>query len=104
MNAAEKKKWRASNPQLNVTRVNVTHLFSQVQKYQLESGSEQEIQLLVTGDNISLTQEIGTVTPQMQMPGALDTQAGPPRTESMYVITLSKEAAEHLHVAHGPAQ
>ncbi|XP_051942377.1 zinc finger and BTB domain-containing protein 24 [Hippocampus zosterae] len=79
-------------------------LQAQVQKYQLESGSEQEIQLLVTGDNISLTQEIGTVAPQIQMLGALDTQAVPPRTESMYVITLSKEAAEHLHAAHGPAQ
>ncbi|XP_077416262.1 zinc finger and BTB domain-containing protein 24 isoform X2 [Vanacampus margaritifer] len=68
---------------------------TEVQKYQLATSSEQEIQLLVTGNNVSLAQDISTV--------ALEASA-PTRAESMYVITLSKEAAEHLHVAHRPDQ
>ncbi|XP_037097161.1 zinc finger and BTB domain-containing protein 24 [Syngnathus acus] len=78
-------------------------LQAEVQNYQLSVGSEQEIQLLVTGDNISLGQEISTAAPQIQMLGTLDPPAAS-WAESMYVITLSKEAADHLHVAPRPAQ
>ncbi|XP_061651216.1 zinc finger and BTB domain-containing protein 24 isoform X2 [Phyllopteryx taeniolatus] len=79
----------------------------EVQKYELAAGSAQEIQLLVTEDNISLVagqaEEIGMVMPQIQTFSTPEAQAAP-RAEPMHVITLSKEAAEHLHVANRPGQ
>ncbi|XP_061700472.1 zinc finger and BTB domain-containing protein 24 [Syngnathoides biaculeatus] len=80
----------------------------QVQKYQLAAGPEQEIQLLVTGDNISLAagqaQEIGLVMPQIATFGTPEEAQAAPRAEPAHVIALSKEAAENLHAANGPGQ
>ncbi|XP_070699080.1 zinc finger and BTB domain-containing protein 24 [Pempheris klunzingeri] len=114
----------------------------QLQQYQLSSTSEQEIQLVVTGDvdNINFVpgqdQEISIITTEgetaecghsrltllTQSTGsmqnvALVTQGGvvdqsismlggqmTHQPEQMHVITLSKEAMEHLHAHHGPPQ
>ncbi|TKS86984.1 Zinc finger and BTB domain-containing protein 24 [Collichthys lucidus] len=117
----------------------------QLQQYQLPSSSEQEIQLVVTGDNINFVpaqdQEISIITTEggatesahsrlallTQSSGnmqnvALVTQAGvvdqspqiqtismlesqmTHQPEQMHVITLSKEAMEHLQAHHGPPQ
>lgn len=117
----------------------------QLHKYQLPPSSEQEIQLVVTGDNINfvpgqdqeisiittagesaesthsritlLTQPSGHVqnvalltqggvldqTQQIQTISMLDGQMTQ-RPEQMHVITLSKEAMEHLQAHHGPPQ
>uniref|UniRef100_A0A8P4GL93 Zinc finger and BTB domain containing 24 n=1 Tax=Dicentrarchus labrax TaxID=13489 RepID=A0A8P4GL93_DICLA len=116
----------------------------QLQDYQLPSSSEQEIQLVVTGDvnfvpaqdqEISiittegettesahsrltlLTQSSGNVqnvalvtqgavvdpSPQIQTVGTLEGQMTR-QPEQMHVITLSKEAMEHLQAHHGPPQ
>lgn len=112
----------------------------QLQQYQLPSTSEQEIQLVVTGDvdNINFVpgqdQEISIITTEgetaesahsrltllTQSSGnvqnvALVTQGGGAdqnpqisilegQSEQMHVITLSKEAMEHLQAHHGPPQ
>uniref|UniRef100_A0A8C3AKK3 Zinc finger and BTB domain containing 24 n=1 Tax=Cyclopterus lumpus TaxID=8103 RepID=A0A8C3AKK3_CYCLU len=110
----------------------------QLQQYQLPSGSEQEIQLVVTGDvdNINFVpgqnQEIIIATegdaadsahprltllaqsahqnvalvaqdqsPQIQTLSMLDGHMTH-QPEQMHVITLSKEAMEHLQAHHGP--
>ncbi|KAG8013164.1 Zinc finger and BTB domain-containing protein 24 [Nibea albiflora] len=119
----------------------------QLQQYQLPSSSEQEIQLVVTGDvdNINFVpaqdQEISIITteggatesahsrlalltqssgnmqnvalvtqaavvdqsPQIQTISMLDSQMTH-QPEQMHVITLSKEAMEHLQAHHGPPQ
>ncbi|XP_053192244.1 zinc finger and BTB domain-containing protein 24 [Scomber japonicus] len=119
----------------------------QLQQYQLPPNSEQEIQLVVTGDvdNINfvpgqeqeisiittegepaesahsrltlLTQPAGHVqnvalvtqanvvdqTPQIQTISMLEGQMTH-QPEQMHVITLSKEAMEHLQAHHGPPQ
>lgn len=119
----------------------------QLQQYQLPSTSEQEIQLVVTGDvnNINfvpgqdqeisiittegetteaahsrltlLTQSSGNVqnvalvtqggvvdqSPQIQAISMLEGQMTH-QPEQMHVITLSKEAMEHLQAHHGPPQ
>lgn len=120
----------------------------QLQQYQLPSSSEQEIQLVVTGDveNINfvpaqdqeisiiategqaaesahsrlalLTQPSGNVqnvalvttqggvveqSPQIQTISMLEGQMAH-QPEQMHVITLSKEAMEHLQAHHGPPQ
>lgn len=120
----------------------------QLQQYQLPSGSEQEIQLVVTGDveNINFVpaqnQEISIITtegqtaesahsrltllaqssgnvqnvalvttqggvvehsPQIQTISMLEGQMAH-AAEQMHVITLSKEAMEHLQAQHGPPQ
>ncbi|XP_044023602.1 zinc finger and BTB domain-containing protein 24 isoform X2 [Siniperca chuatsi] len=119
----------------------------QLQQYQLPSSSEQEIQLVVTGDvdNINfvpgqdqeisiittegestesahsrltlLTQSSGNVqnvalvtqggvvdqSPQIQTISMLEGQMAQ-QPEQMHVITLSKEAMEHLQAHHGPPQ
>lgn len=118
----------------------------QLQPYQLPSNSEQEIQLVVTGDvgNINfvptqdqisiittegettesahsglalLTQSSGNVqnvafvaqgsmvdqSPQIQTISMLEGQMTH-QPEQMHVITLSKEAMEHLQAHHGPPQ
>nr|XP_046268751.1 zinc finger and BTB domain-containing protein 24 isoform X2 [Scatophagus argus] len=119
----------------------------QLQQYQLPSGAEQEIQLVVTGDvdNINfvpaqdqeisiittegeatesahsrltlLTQSSGNVqnvalvaqggavdqSPQIQTISMLEGQVTH-QPEQMHVITLSKEAMEHLQAHHGPPQ
>lgn len=120
----------------------------QLQQYQLPSSSEQEIQLVVTGDveNINfvpaqdqeisiiategqaaesahsrlalLTQSSGNVqnvalvttqggvveqSPQIQTISMLEGQMAH-QPEQMHVITLSKEAMEHLQAHHGPPQ
>lgn len=119
----------------------------QLQQYQLPSTSEQEIQLVVTGDmgNINfvpgqdqeisiittegeateaarprltlLTQSSGNVqnvalvtqggvvdqSPQIQTISMLEGQMTH-QPEQMHVITLSKEAMEHLQAHHGPPQ
>ncbi|KAM4625694.1 zinc finger and BTB domain-containing protein 24 [Polymixia lowei] len=123
----------------------------QLQQYQLPSSSQQEIQLVVTGDvdnlnfvnsqdqeisiitttegetadpahsrltlvtqpsghmqNVALVATQGGVvdqTPQIQTISVLESQmthSGQP--EQMHVITLSKEAMEHLQAHHGPPQ
>ncbi len=119
----------------------------QLQQYQLPSSSEQEIQLVVTGDvnNINFVptqdQEISIITTEGETAGsthsrltlltqpsgnvqnvALVTQGGvveqspqiqtismlegqmTHQPEQMHVITLSKEAMEHLQAQHGPPQ
>ncbi|KAM3870857.1 zinc finger and BTB domain-containing protein 24 [Diretmus argenteus] len=116
----------------------------QLQQYQLPPSSDQEIQLVVTGDvdNINFVpgqeQEISIITTTegetadpahsrltllTQPPGhmqnvALVTQGGvvdqtpqiqtisvlEGQPEQMHVITLSKEAMEHLQAHHGPPQ
>ncbi|XP_037603223.1 zinc finger and BTB domain-containing protein 24 [Sebastes umbrosus] len=119
----------------------------QLQQYQLPSSSEQEIQLVVTGDvdNINfvpgqnqeisiitaegettdsahsrltlLTQSAGNVqnvalvtqgsvvdqSPHIQTISMLEGQMTH-QPEQMHVITLSKEAMEHLQAHHGPPQ
>lgn len=121
----------------------------QLQQYQLPPSSEQEIQLVVTGDvdninfvpgqeqeisiitteggaadsshsrltlltqptghmqNVALVTQGGVVdqTPQIQTISVLEgqmTHSG--QSEQMHVITLSKEAMEHLQAHHGPPQ
>nr|XP_020463687.1 uncharacterized protein LOC109964609 isoform X3 [Monopterus albus] len=105
----------------------------QLQQYQLASGSEQEIQLVVTGDvnNINFVpgqeQGIGIITAEGHTSEsahsrlALLAQADvvdqtPPiqismlegqishQPEQMHVITLSKQAIDHLQAQHGPSQ
>lgn len=117
----------------------------QLQQFQLPSGSEQEIQLVVTGDveNINfvptqeqgisiittaegeatesshprltlLTQSSGNMalvaqgsvveqSPHIQTINMLESQMTH-QPEQMHVITLSKEAMEHLQAQHGPPQ
>lgn len=119
----------------------------QLQQYQLPSTSEQEIQLVVTGDvdninfvpgqdqeisiittegettesahsrltlltqtsgnvqNVALVTQGGSVdqSPQMQTISMLGGQVTH-QPEQMHVITLSKEAMEHLQAHHGPPQ
>lgn len=117
----------------------------QLQQFQLPSGSEQEIQLVVTGDveNINFVptqdQEISIITtaegeatesshsrltlltqpsgnmalvaqggvvepsPHIQAINMLEGQMTH-QPEQMHVITLSKEAMEHLQAHHGPPQ
>lgn len=117
----------------------------QLQQFQLPSGSEQEIQLVVTGDveNINFVptqdQEISIITttegeatesshsrltlltqssgnmalvaqggvvepsPHIQTINMLEGQMTH-QPEQMHVITLSKEAMEHLQAHHGPPQ
>uniref|UniRef100_A0A3P8T8A6 Zinc finger and BTB domain containing 24 n=1 Tax=Amphiprion percula TaxID=161767 RepID=A0A3P8T8A6_AMPPE len=114
----------------------------QLQQYQLPSSSEQEIQLVVTGDvdNINFVpgqdQEISLIgtdgeaaqsthsrltlltqpnvalvaqgdvvdqTPQIHSMGVLQGQMSH-QPEQMHVITLTKEAMEHLQAHHGPQQ
>ncbi|KAA0710837.1 Zinc finger and BTB domain-containing protein 24 [Triplophysa tibetana] len=107
-----------------------THSVLQLQPYQLPTHSEQEIQLVVTGEveNISLisdtseepgltlltqppghVQNLDLVTPggldagtQIQTISVLGGQVTDGQSEQMHVITLSKEAMEHLQVHHGP--
>lgn len=111
----------------------------QLQQFQLPPGSEQEIQLVVTGDveNINfvptqeqeisiittsegeaaesshsrltlLTQSSGSMALVEQSPHiqAINMLEGPMshQPEEMHVITLSKEAMEHLHVHPAPPQ
>lgn len=119
----------------------------QLQQYQLPSSSEQEIQLVVTGDvdninfvpaqdqeisiitteggatesahsrlalltqssgnmqNVALVTQAGVVdqSPQIQTISMLESQMTH-QPEQMHVITLSKEAMEHLQAHHGPPQ
>lgn len=117
----------------------------QLQQFQLPPGSEQEIQLVVTGDveNINFVptqdQEISIITttegeatesshsrltllapssgnmalvaqgsvveqsPQIQTVNMLEGQMSH-QPEQMHVITLSKEAMEHLQAHHSPPQ
>ncbi|CAK6966025.1 zinc finger and BTB domain-containing protein 24 [Scomber scombrus] len=119
----------------------------QLQQYQLPPSSEQEIQLVVTGDvdninfvpgqeqeisiitteaepaesahsrltlltqptghvqNVALVTQGGVVdqTPQIQTISMLEGQMTH-QPEQMHVITLSKEAMEHLQAHHGPPQ
>ncbi|XP_076604330.1 zinc finger and BTB domain-containing protein 24 [Chaetodon auriga] len=118
----------------------------QLQQYQLPSSSEQEIQLMVTGDvdinfvpaqeqeisiittegqttdsahsrltlltpssgnaqNVALVTQAGVVdqNPQIQTISMLEGQMTH-QPEQMHVITLSKEAMEHLQAHHGPPQ
>ncbi|XP_070834993.1 zinc finger and BTB domain-containing protein 24 [Chaetodon trifascialis] len=118
----------------------------QLQQYQLPSSSEQEIQLMVTGDvdinfvpaqeqeisiittegqttdsahsrltlltpssgnaqNVALVAQGGVVdqNPQIQTISMLEGQMTH-QPEQMHVITLSKEAMEHLQAHHGPPQ
>ncbi|KAM8915426.1 zinc finger and BTB domain-containing protein 24 isoform 1-T2 [Spinachia spinachia] len=115
----------------------------QLQQYQLPSGSEQEIQLVVTGDvdNVnfvpSQNQEISIIaadavdsahprltlltqaahqnaavvaqgglldhSPRIQTLGVPEGQMAQ-QPEQMHVITLSKEAMEHLRAHHGAPQ
>eukprot|EP00064_Thunnus_orientalis_P010333 superscaffoldBa00001395_g10359 len=119
----------------------------QLQQYQLPQSSDQEIQLVVTGDvdninfvpgqeqeisiittegepaesshsrlalltqpaghvqNVALVTQGGVVdqTPQIQTISMLDGQVTH-QPEQMHVITLSKEAMEHLQAHHGPPQ
>ncbi|XP_067469796.1 zinc finger and BTB domain-containing protein 24 isoform X1 [Thunnus thynnus] len=119
----------------------------QLQQYQLPQSSDQEIQLVVTGDvdninfvpgqeqeisiittegepaesshsrlalltqpaghvqNVALVAQGGVVdqTPQIQTISMLDGQVTH-QPEQMHVITLSKEAMEHLQAHHGPPQ
>ncbi|XP_070776854.1 zinc finger and BTB domain-containing protein 24 [Enoplosus armatus] len=102
----------------------------QLQQYQLPSSSEQEIQLVVTGDvdninfvpgqdqeisiitqssgnvqNVALVTQGGVVdqSPQIQTISMLEGQMAH-QPEQMHVITLSKEAMEHLQAHHGPPQ
>ncbi|XP_056624620.1 zinc finger and BTB domain-containing protein 24 isoform X2 [Triplophysa dalaica] len=107
-----------------------THSVLQLQPYQLPTHSEQEIQLVVTGEveNISLisdtseepgltlltqppghVQNLALVTPggldagtQIQTISVLGGQVTDGQSEQMHVITLSKEDMEHLQVHHGP--
>lgn len=117
----------------------------QLQQFQLPSGSEQEIQLVVTGDveninfvptqdqeisiitttegevaesshsglallaqpsgNVALVAQGGVVepSPHIQTINMLEGQMTH-QPEQMHVITLSKEAMEHLQAHHGPPQ
>lgn len=117
----------------------------QLQQFQLPSGSEQEIQLVVTGDveninfvptqdqeisiiattegeatesahsrltllarpsgNVALVAQGGVVepSPHVQTINMLEGQMSH-QPEQMHVITLSKEAMEHLQAHHGPPQ
>ncbi|XP_029282470.1 LOW QUALITY PROTEIN: zinc finger and BTB domain-containing protein 24-like [Cottoperca gobio] len=106
----------------------------QLQPYQLPPSCEQEIQLVVTGDDINfvpgqnqeilitegqaaapsrltlLTQSAGNVaqsggvdpSSHIQTLSVLEGPAQQP--EQMHVITLSKEAMQHLQAHHGPPQ
>ncbi|XP_061899170.1 zinc finger and BTB domain-containing protein 24-like isoform X1 [Entelurus aequoreus] len=69
----------------------------QVQKYHLTPGSGQEIQLMATEDNADFAHSIITSEESSAQSGnRTSAQVGP----SAHVITLSKEAMEHLRTPH----